>query len=75
MEATIELFDQVSLLEKQRRSKSRLCRLIHLIEPLVEFLMLYSPAVDMIVQYDVSPSAMVWGSLKAVIQASEHNGL
>jgi hypothetical protein len=37
------------------------------IAPLVDFLTLYNPAVDIAVQSDPAPSALVWGSLKALL--------
>lgn len=61
---------QVRSLEAQQHARSRLCRLARYLEPLLDFLVMYSPAVDMIVQYDVSPSAVVWGSLKTLIKVS-----
>ncbi|PQE29931.1 ankyrin repeat-containing domain protein [Rutstroemia sp. NJR-2017a WRK4] len=37
------------------------------IAPLVDFLTLYNPAVDIAVQSNPAPSALVWGSLKALL--------
>jgi hypothetical protein len=37
------------------------------IAPLVDFLTLYNPAVDVAVQSDPAPSALVWGNLKALL--------
>ena len=58
----------IEALEHRYYSRSRFRRFSRCVEPLVDFLVMYSPAVDMLVQYDVSPSAIVWGSLKALLQ-------
>lgn len=63
-----QLLNNIQRLEEQYSSKSRFRRFSRCIEPLIGFLVMYSPAVDMLVQYDVSPSAIVWGSLKALLQ-------
>ena len=60
-------------MEKQHHTNSRFRRLTRCLEPLVEFLIMYSPAVDMIVQYDVNPSALVWGSLKTIIKIAQNS--
>ena len=65
-----DVLREVQSLESRQRASSRFRRLIGHLEPLIEFLIMYSPAVDMLVQYDVSPSAVVWGSLKTLIKAS-----
>ena len=47
-------------------------RIARYLEPLLDFLMMYSPVLDIIVQCDANPSALVWGSLKALLKASMH---
>ena len=64
-----DVLREVQSLERRQHAKSRFRRLARCLEPLVEFLIMYSPAVDTIVQYDVTPSAVVWGSLKTLIKA------
>lgn len=64
-----DVLREVQSMEKQQYTKSRFRRLARCLEPLVDFLIMYSPAVDIIVQYDVSPSAVVWGSLKVLLKA------
>lgn len=61
---------EVQSLERQQYTKSRFRRLARRLEPLIDFLIVYAPTVDMLVQYDVNPSAVVWGSLKTLIKAS-----
>ena len=39
-------------------------------EPLIDFLTRYSPAIGMMVQYEVTPTALIWGSLKALLEVS-----
>lgn len=39
----------------------------HKIAPLVDFLTVYNPAVDVAVQSHPAPSALVWGNLKALL--------
>lgn len=65
-----DVLREVQSLERRQYTRSRFRRLARCLEPLLDFLIMYSPAVDMIVQYDVSPSAVVWGSLKTLIKAS-----
>lgn len=60
----------VQALEQKSRSRSRFRRLARHLEPVVDFLTMYSPAVDMLVQFDVNPSAVVWGSIKTLIKVS-----
>ena len=62
---------EVQSLEQECLSKSRFRRLTRHLEPLIDFLIMYSPAVDILVQFDANPSAVVWGSLKAIIKAGE----
>ena len=64
-----DVLREVQSLERRQHTKSRFRRLTRCLEPLVDFLVMYSPAVDTIVQYDVNPSAVVWGSLKTLIKA------
>ena len=68
-----DVLREVRLLEKQQYAQSQFRRIARYLEPLLDFLMMYSPALDIIVQYDASPSAVIWGSLKALLKASMHN--
>lgn len=63
-----DVLREVQSLERQSKTKSRFRRLARCVEPLLDFLVMYSPAVDIIVQYDVTPSAVVWGSMKTLIK-------
>ena len=65
-----DVLQEVQYLERQSHTRSRFRRLAHRLEPVIDFLIMYSPAVDMFVQFDVAPSAIVWGSLKSLIKAS-----
>ena len=65
-----DVLQEVRSLETRRHAQSRFRRLARYLEPLIDFLVMYSPAVDMLVQYDVSPSAVVWGSLRTLIKVS-----
>ena len=47
--------------------RSRVHRFLVALDPLAQFLSRYASVVDTIVQYDVNPSAIVWGSLKALL--------
>ena len=68
--AVEDVLREVQSLEKRQYAQSRFRRLARYLEPLIDFLMMYSPALDIIVQYDANPSAIVWGSLKALLKAS-----
>ena len=68
--AVEEELQKIQSLEQKCLSKSRFRRLTFHLEPLIDFLLMYSPAVDIIVQFDANPSAVIWGSLKAIIKAS-----
>lgn len=63
-----DVLQEVRLLERQQSTQSRFRRLAHYLEPLLDFLMMYSPALDVIAQYDANPSALVWGCLRALLQ-------
>ena len=65
-----DVLREVQLLEKRQYTQSRFGRILRSLEPLLDFLIMYSPAVDMIVQYDPSPSALIWGALKALLKVS-----
>ena len=70
-----EALREVQLLERKCLTKSRFRRLTRHLEPLIDFLIMYSPAVDILVQFDVNPSAVVWGSLKVIIKAGESRSI
>lgn len=71
--ATVQdVLHEVRSLERRQYDRSRFRRIARYLTPLIDFLMMYSPALDIIVQYDVNPSAIVWGSLKSLLQASMH---
>lgn len=63
-----DVLHEVQNLETQHLSKSRFRRLTRRMEPLIDFLIRYSPAVDMMVQYEVAPSALIWGVLKVLLE-------
>lgn len=58
----------VQALEYAHYSTSRFRRLSRCMEPLVDFLLMYSPAVDILVQFDVSPSAVIWGAVRSLLK-------
>ena len=71
--ATVQdVLHEVQSLERWQHDRSRFRRIARYLTPLIDFLMMYSPALDIIVQYDVNPSAIVWGSLKSLLKASMH---
>lgn len=61
------LLADIQDLEKRQGRSSRFRLLCRRLEPLVKFLAMYAPAVDMLVQFDVQPSALIWGSLRAIL--------
>ena len=68
---TIEdVLREVQSLERRQYARNRFRRMARYLEPLIDFLMMYSPALDIIVQFDANPSAIIWGSLKALLKAS-----
>ena len=69
--ATAEgVLHHVRSLERRQHAQSRFRRMAGYLQPLIDFLMMYTPALDIMVQFDPNPSAIVWGSLKALLQAS-----
>ena len=58
---------ETNLLQTSTIFRSRAHRFIMALEPLVQFLSRYATAVDTLVQYDVNPSAIVWGTLKTLL--------
>lgn len=66
-EAVAEMLANTRALETRHNQSSRFRHICRRLEPLVKFLVMYSPAVDMMVQFDVHPSALIWGSLKAIL--------
>lgn len=62
-------------LQTSKVFRSRAHRFIVALDPLVQFLSKYASAVDTIGQYDVNPSAIVWGSLKALLVVRWHLAL
>lgn len=66
-EEVSQMLTNVRALDRQQSQNSRFRQFCCRLEPLVKFLVMYSTAVDMMVQVDVHPSALVWGSLKAVL--------
>ena len=72
--ATVEdVLREVRSLERRQHSQSRFRRMARYLEPLIDFLMMYSPALDIIVQFDANPSAIIWGSIKALLKASVYS--
>lgn len=65
-----DVLQEVQNLENQQLYKSRFRRLTCRLEPLIDFFIRYSPAIDMMVQYEVAPSALIWGVLKALLEVS-----
>lgn len=63
----VQMLADVQTLEKRQEQSSRFRQFCSRLEPLVKFLVMYSPAVDIMVQFDVQPSALIWGSLKAIL--------
>ncbi|KAF2454819.1 hypothetical protein BDY21DRAFT_423372 [Lineolata rhizophorae] len=55
-------------LEEKHASCSRTRRFCRLIDPFVSFLRRHARAVDVIVQCDVSPSAIAWGCLRFLVE-------
>ena len=66
-EAVSRMLAEVRTLDQQKSQSSRYRHLCRRLEPLIKFLVMYAPAVDILVQFDSQPSALVWGSLKAVL--------
>lgn len=65
-----DVWTEVRSLETRHFSLSRTRCMSRCIEPLVEFVARYANAIDTMVQYDVSPSALIWGTLKMVLEVS-----
>lgn len=63
----VQMLADIQILEKRQEQSSRFRQLCCRLEPLVKFLVMYSPAVDIMVQFDVQPSVLIWGSLKAIL--------
>ncbi|KAK0507475.1 hypothetical protein JMJ35_009998 [Cladonia borealis] len=64
--ATAEgVLHEVQSLERRQYAQSRFRRIAAYLQPLLGFFMMYSPALDMMVQFDPNPSTIVWGSLKS----------
>ena len=55
-------------LEKQQAIFSRTRRISSRMEPVVKFLQRYARAVDIMVQFDVNPSALAWGCLRFLLE-------
>ena len=66
-----DTLQKIRKLEQQHSSKSYMRRVGLRMEPLIDFLTRYSPAIDMMVQYQVTPTALIWGTLKALLEVSE----
>ena len=58
----------VQSLERRQHAQSRFRRMAGYLQPLIDFLMIYTPALDIMVQFDPNPSVIVWGALKALLQ-------
>ncbi|KAL9637039.1 MAG: hypothetical protein Q9204_002023 [Flavoplaca sp. TL-2023a] len=69
----VQMLRSVQPLEDVKNKKSRFRRLCRKLEPLINFVMMYSPAVDMMVQFDAHPSALIWGSLKAILNIIQNS--
>ena len=68
--ATVDgLLQEVRVLESRQHVQSRFCRMASRLQSLTDFLAMYSPVLDLMVQFDPNPSVLVWGSLKCVLQA------
>ena len=65
-----DITSEIQALRDSRIFRGRTRRFIHALEPLVHFLSRYAKAVDILVQYNANPSALIWGSLRVVIVVS-----
>jgi len=60
----------VQHLEKYQAMFSKTRQISRRIEPVIKFLQRYAIAVDVFVQFDPQPSALAWGCLRFLIEAS-----
>lgn len=73
---TVEaLLHEVRSLQNNQRVQSRFRRVAGHLQPIIDFLMMYSPALDLMVQFDPNPSVLVWGSVKFILQARAPNSM
>ncbi|KAK6526947.1 hypothetical protein TWF281_010143 [Arthrobotrys megalospora] len=74
MNATAEdLEREVSMLQSKHRKLSKTLKIATCIEPLVSFLKRHSDSVDTFVQANPFPAALVWGSIKVLINLASYH--
>lgn len=61
---------EMQRLDQNHYANSSTRRVYKRFELLVQFLSRYTSAIDTIVQYDTSPSALIWGILKFILEVS-----
>lgn len=61
---------EMQQLNMHHYTNSRTRRLYQRFELLVQFLTRYTSVIDTMVQYDISPSALIWGVLKFILEVS-----
>lgn len=66
-----EIWHEVHALERQHSVSSKYRNFGHTLEPVVDFFVKFGPAIDSAVQYGSTPSTLLWGALKAVINVSD----
>jgi hypothetical protein len=59
---------EIQNLEERHSAKSKFRRFGRRIDPLITFLSRYGPVIDTLVQFDTSPSALVWGAVKVLLE-------
>lgn len=62
---------EFQLLQTSQVFRGRTHRFFQALEPVIQFVSRYASAVDTIVQYDVSPSAIIWGTMKVVLMVRQ----
>jgi hypothetical protein len=66
-----QLSNYITELEAQHRKKSGIRRVFASAQPLVEGLIQYTAAVDVMIQADPTVSAFIYGGAKLVLQVSQ----
>jgi len=66
-----QLSKYIAELEVQHRKKSGVRRALEFAQPLVEGLMQYTSAIDIMIQADPTASSLIYGGAKLVLQVSD----
>jgi hypothetical protein len=69
--SAVQLSKYIDELEGQHRKKSGVRRALKFAQPLVEGLMQYTTAIDVMIQADPTVSALIYGGAKLVLQVSK----